>query len=162
MKHISKACYSIYKDDQHLKTELDSFSNGGKLDAFRHVFFMAAFAQHVKPKKLRKLGKAHEKGNYRQYLRSLKEDNELADSLGMIMDLNNNEIGFVIGSQNKKADLQNLKQTVISEIKSGKALIMKRRKDGIYLDCDGKPVVIKEIHSWYVPKCLVSSEFVYR
>src|SRR5690606_27581918 len=117
---ISKKCFIIYKQ-QNIKTELDTFTNGGKLDAFRHAFFMAAYAQKVKVEKLRKLGKAHEKGNYRQFLKSQLEDGERPDSLSCEMDLLNNELGFVIGKSNKKLILEELKNAVISEIKNGKA-----------------------------------------
>src|SRR4051812_7654223 len=55
---INRQALVIY-NQPFLKTELDHFSNGGKLDAFRHVFFMACFAQKIKIKKLRKLGQAH-------------------------------------------------------------------------------------------------------
>ncbi len=55
VKKISKHAFSIYHLSA-IKFELDSFTNGGKLDAFRHTFFMAAFAQKVKPKKIKKLG----------------------------------------------------------------------------------------------------------
>ncbi|MGZ4100232.1 MAG: DUF6973 domain-containing protein, partial [Bacteroidia bacterium] len=92
VKHISKTCYAVYKHDLTIREQLDTFSNGGKLDAFRHVFFMAAFAQKVKTKKLRKLGIAHEKGNYQAFLHSKKEEGEIADSISTVMDLQNNEV----------------------------------------------------------------------
>src|SRR6478609_8317397 len=51
----------------NIEKTLDPYSAGGKADAFRHVYFMALYAQKIKPKKLVKLGKAHEKSNYRQF-----------------------------------------------------------------------------------------------
>lgn len=162
VKMITKKCYFIYNNDPNLKNQLDHFSNGGKLDAFRHVFFMAAFAQKIKVKKLRKLGIAHEKGNYRQFLRSQNEDGEIPDSLETVMDLKNNEVGFEIGKENKKAALENLKDIVVSEIKKGKAMIMKRNNKGIYLDCSNKPIDLWMFRTWSTPKCLVSSDNDYK
>lgn len=143
-----------------LVTQLDSFNNGGKSDAFRHSFFMAAYTQKIKVKKLRKLGEAHEKGNYRQFLRSRLENGEVADSLGTAMDLFNNELGFKIGFANKKTSLEMLSGIIISEIKTGKAVIMKRDRHGNYLDCEGKPVNPGVyIQKWFIPKCLVASDY---
>ena len=62
VKRIYRQTLPFY-NDHLIHKQLDSFSNGGKLDAFRHVFFMAAFTQKVKVKKIRALGFAHEKGN---------------------------------------------------------------------------------------------------
>ncbi|MCE3260239.1 MAG: hypothetical protein K0S12_1880, partial [Bacteroidetes bacterium] len=137
----------------------DHFSNGGKLDAYRHVFFMAAFAQKVKVKKLRKLGKAHEKGNYLQFKRFSLEDGEIPDSLGTVMDLHNNEIGLSLGASNKTLPLPELEKLALEEIAKGKALIMKRRSDGSYTDCSGSYTDLKlYIKTWNIPKCLVSSD----
>ena len=158
IKKITKSCNE--RIQQHfITTQLDSFSNGGKADAFRHSFYMAAYAQKIKIGKLRKLGIAHEKTNYRQFVNSKSEEGEMADSLGCVMDLLNNELGFKIGSTNKKIKLEELSQLVIAEIKAGKALIMKRNKNGDYLDCKGKKLdlsLYKKV--WAIPKCLEASD----
>lgn len=145
-----------------VKQQTDTFGNGGKLDAFRHTFYMAAFAQKVKVKKLRELGQAHEKANHQQFLRRKNEDGEVPDSLGSVMDLANNEVGFLIGSTNKKADLKTLRELVIKAIKSGDCKIMNRTKKGVYLDCNNKEIDLKNfVGKWDVPKCLVSSATTY-
>jgi hypothetical protein len=155
-KMYSKA-YVIYTQPT-IKTALDSFNNGGKLDAFRHVFFMATFAQKIKLKKLKKLGLAHEKGNYRQFKKGQNEEGERPDSLSNVMDLKNNELGLKIGSENKNLSLVELKQNVIQQINEGKALIILRNAKGLYLDCNNSPLDLKlYTHNWYIPKCLVQS-----
>lgn len=123
---------------------------------------MAAFAQKVKVKKLRKLGEAHEKASFKIFLKSKIEDGEIPDSLSAIMDLKNNEVGFTIGQQHKHLEPEELKNVVIKEIISGKAVIMKRKSSGIYLDCSGR-LVNPDFYrgKWYIPKCLVSSNFAY-
>ncbi|MBK7668826.1 MAG: hypothetical protein IPJ32_16710 [Sphingobacteriaceae bacterium] len=108
VRKIYKTCAPFYEEVKKTKA-LDTFENGGKLDAFRHTFFMAAFSQKIKTKKIRKLGIAHEKGNYTHFLKNIKEDGELADSLSSVMDIKNNELGFKIGNTNKKKDLSDLK-----------------------------------------------------
>lgn len=157
VKKITAQCYKIYKPSQ-LKSPLDSFSNGGKLDAFRHVFFMAAYAQKIKTKKLRKLGIAHEKANYRQFLHARQEEGEAPDSLGSVMDLKNNELGLLLGSPNKKINLNELKTLAISAINAGSAVIIKRNKTGNYVTCNGEIIDGKFFYNvWYVPKCLIAS-----
>lgn len=139
------------------KTRLDQFSIGGKLDAFRHTFYMAAFAQKVKPAKLRKLGEAHEKTNYRQFKKSKTENGEIPDSLSSVMDLKNNELGLSIGCSNRNADLLTLKEMVIANINSGAAFKMRRNHRGRYLTCDGNEIVLNG-KRWNIPKCLVASD----
>ncbi len=161
VKKISKSVIVIY-NLKELKLELDSFENGGKLDAFRHAFFMAAFAQKINLSKLRKLGIAHEKGNHRQFIKNQTENKEIPDSMGTVMDLFNNELGYKIGKANENLLLPDLKNSVLKEIQNGNALIIKRNKMGNYLDCENNIInVVQFFKKWYVPKCLVKSDYVY-
>jgi hypothetical protein len=157
VKKIYRKATAIYKESA-IRQQLDNYNSGGKLDAYRHVFFMAAFAQKVKTKKLRKLGIAHEKYNYKQFLKGKNEEGELPDSLSSVMDLHNNEIGFEIGRSDKKIELKELSEKCIASIKDGKALIFKRDLNGKYLTCEGKLVEIPiEKKSWGIKKCLINS-----
>jgi len=161
IKNVYKQATIIYRQ-KTIAAALDNFSNGGKLDAFRHYFYMAAFAQKVKATKLRKLGEAHEKHNYKQFLKSQLEEGEVPDSLSSVMDLKNNELGFKMGESNKKTDLETLKKSVIEKIKAGDAFIMNRNKKGDYLDCDNKIYLLNaKEKKWRLPKCLVSSATIY-
>src|ERR1041384_6063170 len=72
---IHRACNQYYKKSV-LRSRLDTVENGGKADAYRHVFFMSAFAQKIRIKKLRKLGEAHERTNYRQFVRGKMEQGQ--------------------------------------------------------------------------------------
>ena len=162
VKSIYKKHLFVYQNND-LLTVLDSFENGGKLDAFRHVYFMAAFAQKISVNKLRKLGIAHEKTNRSSFFRGKESLNLRHDSLGSVMDLQNNELGFMIGHGNKNLNPLSLRDTVLSEILSGKALIFNRNKHGLYLDCSDQvldPILFKL--SWYIPKCLVNSNLIYK
>lgn len=154
-RKIYKKCIPYYEEVKKSNT-LDAFENGGKLDAFRHTFFMAAFAQKIKAKKLRKLGIAHEKGNYNSFLKGIMEDGELADSLSSVMDLQNNELGFKIGDANKKKSLKDLKDLVTGEIKKGEALYFKRNNSGQYLNCTNEEIDLENYkNKWFIPKCLI-------
>jgi hypothetical protein len=159
VNYTDKKCDRIF--DTINKKRLDNYSNGGKLDAFRHVFYMAAFAQKVNARKLRKLGIAHEKSNYHQYKKSKTENGEIPDSLSSIMDLKNNEVGFTMGEKYKGVSLAELKELVIEEITLGGAVIMLRNKTGEFLDCEQRVVKVS-VRKWNLPKCLVSSAYQIR
>jgi hypothetical protein len=94
---------------------------------------------------------------------AMKEFGERPDSLSSVMDLKNNELGFELGVKNKKVDLITLRQLVKQEINKGNALIMKRNNAGAYVTCEGNLLDLKNYEEqWYVPKCLVPSDFIYK
>ena len=156
-KKIYKICLPFYEELKKSKG-LDAFENGGKLDAFRHTFFMAAFSQKIKTKKVRKLGIAREKGNHSNFLKNIKEEGELADSLSSVMDLKNNELGLKIGSNNRKTDINNLLLISIEELNKGEAVYFKRNAAGHYLTCEGQIIILENYKGkWVVPKCLMKT-----
>ena len=150
--------FARYNEVKNQNT-LDKFENGGKLDAFRHVFAMAYFSKFVSVKKLRKLGMAHEKGNYRQFLKQQNDEGgELPDSLSSVMDLKNNELGFSLATEVKEMSSEKIKQKVLEEINLGKAFIIKRDPGGSYLSCDDRMITREEMNKrWNIPKCLIAS-----
>lgn len=136
----------------------DSFESGGKLDAFRHVFYMSVFTQQVRVKALRKLGQAHEKTNLRNYKKHKTEMGELADELFSEMDLLNNELGFTIGSANKKASKETLAELVLQNISEGKAKIILRNCKGSYVSCNNLSKTSSSVNvKTPADKCLVDS-----
>lgn len=158
---ISRQIGPVYEANKNTM-QPDSFANGGRSDAYRHVFYMAAFAQKVRVKKLRRLGRAHEKANYRSFLRGGREEGERPDSLSCEMDLYNNELGFTIGNTNRKSDVQSLSQIVLRALQEGRGRIMKRNANGNYLNCEGQKIRTELFTGrWYVPKCLVASNYNY-
>lgn len=119
VKKIYKANYHIYQEVKQKKI-LDTLENGGKLDAFRHGFFMACFAQKIKTKKLIRLGIAHEKDEIWQYKKKQKtEYTDIPDSASIQMDLYNNEIGIQLGKKYKHLPPISLRDTLIYYIKKG-------------------------------------------
>lgn len=157
VKKISEKCHPVYRQTR-LKNDVDSFYTGGTSDAYRHTFYMAAYAQKIKPGKLLKLGQAHEKTNYRQFLKSKERSGELPDSLSSVMDLHNNALGCTLGASHKKLTLNELSDLVLSEIRRGNALILKRDVNGNYADCQGNRLTPKAVTTWYVEKCLIRSD----
>ncbi len=145
-----------------LKYKLDTFSVDGKLDAFRHIYYMAAFAQKVKPSKVRKLGIAHEKTNYLQYMKGRGSGEILPDSMSSVMDLLNNDIGIRLGRENRKLNYKELKNLVIQHILDGNGYYMLFDEKGNYLACDGKTVINRKqyVNDWYVPKCMLGLKTV--
>jgi len=146
---------SVYKEVK-MYGLLDNFENGGTLDAFRHVFAMAYFSRFVKVNKLRTLGKAHEKGNYKLFLAGKADEaGELPDSLSSVMDLKNNEIAFSLSKEVKTLSIEELKQKVVALAKSGGVFFIKRNERGLYLDCGGNVIDMEQKKgTWNIPKCL--------
>ncbi len=132
-------------------------NNGGRLDAFKHAYWMGMLAAKIGQKQALKLGKAHEKGNYQQFEKHLLEDTLLPDSVSSVMDLKNNEIGASVGCRCKCSSYA-LKESIIQKLKDG-ALYIIEKDQGNYLDCSGNVIDMKVwIGKWGIPKCLVSSK----
>lgn len=155
-RHLPQAM-SVYHTIKSSK-QLDTLESGGKLDAFRHAFTMAYLSRFVKVKKLRKLGKIHEKGNKYHFYHHQNEFGERADSLACEMDLRNNELGFLIGSTQKDLKIDELKELVLSQIKQGNAWFLKKNSKNEYISCNNEPINLDLYKGkWFVPKCLVKS-----
>lgn len=123
--------------DRYVKLAIpDSFDRGGKLDAFRHVFYMSVFTQKSRVKAVRKLGEAHERANLRYFKKNKEELGDLADEIFSEMDLINNEVGFLIGPANKKATIDTIIELVLEAIADGKAKIVLRNCQGTYVGCE--------------------------
>ena len=141
---------------------LDQDKNGGQVDAFRHAYWMATLAQEIGKKSAKSLGKAHEKGNYKQFKKHKLEDRTTPDQPSSQMDLFNNQKGIEIFEQNKKASNQELIATIITNIKEGKLKTLKKDIEGNYEDCDGNRIELKEYKGiWDTPKCLINSDKKY-
>jgi len=139
---------------------LDGDKNGGQVDAFRHSFWMAMLTQEIGGKKARKLGKAHEKAAYEDYLRLQNEDGMIPDFKASFMDLKNNEVGIKIGLSNPDYSPEQLKLFIIQEIKKGKMWILKKDLKGNYYDYFDQLIPYEEWHGkWINDKTLVPSNY---
>ncbi len=156
LKRVKGKCDVIYKVVKD-SNSLDKYENGGKLDAFRHMFYMASFANKISPEKVRKLGIAHEKDNHLAFLKNKDEEGETADSLSCEMDLLNNEVGIDLAKSIKKNfSIDQIKDLCLEKINAEQAYFMKRNSVGNYLTCEGTIINFNlYIKKWNVPKCLV-------
>ncbi len=163
---IAKKTYKIsikaknIADSLATDTNFDGDKSGGQVDALRHALWMAMLSQKYYWRKVYKLGIAHEKGNYYQYKKHKTEDGTLPDKISSDMDLLNNDAGRQIGLDNRKASVDSLIVIIKQEIKSGNLWIIKKNKNGEFLDQYDK-IISKEIlkGKWENNKCLVKSNY---
>jgi hypothetical protein len=133
-------------------------NSGGKLDAFKHAFWMAAVGAAIGPKKALKLGVAHEKGNKRQFKKHQLEDKVLPDSISSVMDLHNNEQGAGVVDPSQKYSLQQLQEKIMQLLMQGQLICIKKDKQENYLTCAGELINLQQWRGkWNIPKCLIPS-----
>jgi len=127
---------SIYKKNLHLYdiSYLQSYglknNCDSETDAFRHVFFMALFAQKCSAKKILKLGKAHEKKNYECFIRKNctepcpPQQSEDKDVISIRMDLYNNILGIILGKTFPDVSPEMMRSIVIDYIRLEKVAVV--------------------------------------
>ena len=154
---ISEKARKISRDHEK-SPDMDGYSNGGQVDAFRHCLWMAFLCQHIKEKKALKLGIAHEEGNERDFEKLRSEDGTLPDRIANTMDLWNNQIGAVLSTENPGVKEEELVFMVKAAISSGRCRILKRNAQGDFLDAFGLIIKHDDWHGkWVNGRCLVPS-----
>lgn len=136
----------------------DRDPSGGKLDAFRHTFWMATLSGNIGVRKSLSLGRAHEKGNYRDFKRGRYEEGDIPDKAASDMDLYNNKIGTGIGVALKGRGEKAVVDSIINAIYQGKMRII--LKDTLGRSCDSlfHPILLDELKGqWVTPRVLVTS-----
>lgn len=154
---ISKEANKV--SDSIKKTNLlDRDASGGKVDAFRHAYWMARLRQEIGKSAARSLGKAHEKENYLTFKKNQLEDGVVPDEISSTMDLWNNEEGLKLIRKGSKVSKKGLIHRVINAINAGKMRIIKKDKNGNFLTCEGV-IILKDAlkGKWKNNKCLVPS-----
>lgn len=127
-----------------LDPRLDNDPVGGKLDAFRHGYWMALLGQELRPRKARSLGKAYERGNYKQWKRGELEDGSIQDSISSAMDHLNNEVGIRIGRANQAVPTETLASIVMDSVHAGAFWVIAKDSQGQSLDAQGNAIPDKE------------------
>ena len=136
----------------------DRDPSGGKLDAFRHTFWMASLSESIGVRKSLSLGRAHEKGNYRDFKRKRFEEGDIPDKAATDMDLFNNKIGTEIGIALKRTNEKYVVDSILKAISNGKMRVV--FKDTLGRSCDSSfiPIPEKEMQGrWNTPRILVPS-----
>ena len=156
---IAPKVYKLTKRAMHITKVIGRDSilldiNGGRLDAFKHAYWMALLSQEIKDKKAQRLGEIHEQVNYNSY----KKDNFNQDSIASAMDLLNNEAGIKIGKNNNRLNNKQLSELIVNNIKKGNMYVIKKDSSGNYLDCDNRIIDLSKEKKWHKRKCLISSK----
>ncbi len=136
----------------------DRDPSGGKLDAFRHTFWMATLSGNIGVRRSLSLGRAHEKGNYRDFKRGRYEEGDIPDKTASDMDLYNNKIGSGIGMTLKGRGEKVVVDSIIRAINQGAMRII--LKDTLGRSCDSlfHPIPKLELKGrWVTPRVLVPS-----
>ncbi len=152
--------YSLMVTDSIGKTKtIDGNINGGQLDAFKHAYWMAMLAQNFKWRKAQNLGLAHEKANYRSFVKASKKGIiDGHDQVSTDMDIWNNEKGIAIGLACKCFEQNLLQQVVLDSIRSGSMRIIRINSGREFLDSAGKVIPPENYKGkWINDKCLVPS-----
>ncbi|MFI5150413.1 MAG: DUF6973 domain-containing protein [Bacteroidia bacterium] len=137
---------------------LDGNTNGGQVDAFRHAFWMARLSETIGTRKARKLGTAHEKGNYRDFCRGRTEEGALSDSIASVMDMRNNSVGLELALKHPHTPPAEMQKIVIDAILRGKLFVILLDIKGNSYDCSGNLIDLTVWKGkWGIPKCLVGS-----
>ena len=132
-------------------------SNGGQLDAFRHIYWMYLLGTSIRQDAAKNLGIAHEKGNYHQFKKGRMEDGARPDSLGSVMDELNNQIGLRLATDTSVTQ-SNAVNKILNVIWNGEAYIVKKNAMQQRLNCAGTVVDYSKFKlKWNLPGCLVKS-----
>jgi len=170
MKHpfIAKKAWKLTQQSLHITDSILSCgiigkdANGGKVDAFRHAYWMAMLAQKFGKHRALSLGKAHEKSDYRDYKKHRKEDGTFPDKISSDMDLWNNKLGADLGASCREIENKIIQEMIINAINDGMLKIIKKNKSGRFLDANGNIIDPKELKGkWKNNKCLVNSNATY-
>lgn len=158
LKKAKKITIETKKLVNQLKKDSILFGNGNgdQLDAFRHAYWMARLTQEIGHKKAKRLGNAHEKGNYKAFKKGEYEDGAVPDKISSDMDFFNNDVGIEIG---KNTSVGATKEAVINAVLNGECKVLKMNNQGEFLTCEGE-IIPKEtlIGKWENNKCLVGSD----
>lgn len=158
MKAIKTTKAVLLTVDSIKKTNIIGIDmNGGKVDAFKHAYWMLSLTDKIGKGRSLKLGKAHEKGNYLEFKKKKLEDKILPDSVSSEMDLRNNRVGAESLKMLKTSN--DMLKVILEALNEGRLFIIKKDKQGNYLYCDGTFIDTNVwAGKWNIPKCLIPSD----
>jgi hypothetical protein len=151
----------VASKEMETDTLLDQDVDGGQVDAFRHAFWMARLSQEICWRKAKRLGKAHERGNYIDFKKHRSGEETFSDSIAGAMDSFNNGVGINFGRANKKLTADETRKAIVQKILQGEMKIVLKDGKGNFLDCDHHPIDMKKyLRTWNIPRCLVNSNVI--
>lgn len=163
---IAKKTYNLTRyartvaDSVKKSDVLDGDISGGQVDAFKHAYWMVILSQNIRWRAALRLGKAHEKGNYKSHKKGVRKGYaETHDKISSDMDMWNNHRGIEIGRKHPESSRMATKQMVIDSIQTGGMRIIFKNSAKEFLDCEGI-IISSEDHlgKWENDKCLVPSD----
>lgn len=144
-------------DSLNKENFLGGNKEGGVFDAFRHIYWMYCLSTEIGEKKARRVGEIYEK--YNRYL--FEKKNVLGyDSVGMVMDLFNNELGISLYKKQISDSL--IFNEIVNIIHSGNAKIVKKNTLQESLDINNN-IIPEEIWKkyWVNDRILVNSDYIH-
>jgi len=161
---IAKSVYKLSVEASNkanlLKSDstLDGDLNGGQLDAFRHAYWMATITYKHGKRAAKSLGNAHEKANYKMFLKSISENGTLPDKQSSEMDYFNNSVGIEIGKKIVNLNDDSLQFIIINKIFKGDLVVLKKDNKGNFLDSNDN-IIYNIDNNWETQKCIVKSNY---
>ena len=142
-------------DSLNKQNFLGGNTEGGKFDAFRHIYWTYSLTKEIGEEKTRRVGEIYE--NYNRYIFN-NIDYSGYDSVSMAMDLFNNDIGIELG-KSKIADSLIFNE-ITNIIFSGKAKIVKKNTLEQSLDENNNVIPEEEWKKkWINNRKLVNSNY---
>jgi hypothetical protein len=165
-KKITQRTQAIMDSLSRAGDILDGIISGGQTDAFRHGLWMIMLCQRLGPQKAYDIGYAHEKGGKWRFEKGQTEHGLPADSMDMVMDLINNQLGIELALKWKERGQNPGMPEIISVLKqhieSGKFKVLLNDRKGNFYTCGQRFISgKKESKSWSSEKCLVPSNIYY-
>ena len=157
IKKAYKISLDVLKTMDSLNREnfLGGNTEGGKFDAFRHIYWTYSLTKEIGEEKTRRVGEIYE--NYNRYIFN-NIDYSGYDSVSMAMDLFNNDIGIELG-KNKITDSLIFNE-ITNIIFSGKAKIVKKNTLEQSLDENNNVIPEEEWKKkWINNRKLVNSNY---
>lgn len=152
-KEVLNTMDSIYRENL-----FETNSEGSRLDAFRHIYWMYSLASEIGIEKSRRIGLIYE--GYNQYVFSVRSCSGY-DLAGRLMDEYNNELGLYLFSKIGVREKEKVFEEIMNLISRGCARIVAKDKLQRSLDVNNNVIPESEWKSqWNNNRCLIKSNKV--
>lgn len=145
-------------DSLYRENLFETNSEGSRLDAFRHIYWMYSLASEIGIEKSRRIGLIYE--DYNQYVFSIRPCSGY-DFAGRLMDEYNNELGLYLFSKIGVREKEKVFEEIMNLISRGCARIVAKDKLQRSLDVNNNVIPESEWKSqWNNNRCLIKSNNV--
>ena len=152
-KEVLDTMDSLYRENL-----FETNSEGSRLDAFRHMYWMYSLASEIGIEKSRRIGLIYE--GYNQYVFSVRSCSGY-DLAGRLMDEYNNELGLYLFSKIGVREKEKVFEEIMNLISRGCARIVAKDKLQRSLDVNNNVIPESEWKSqWNNNRCLIKSNKV--